>query len=120
MADGAMASKLGLGSRTLKSTFQKAGRKVQAQNRVKQLFQSMTEIPEEQRRSFLAGFPKDLGIAKQEEGAPELQKWLGLIREWLGELLGVGEDLVAVRVKKLLESEGWTQVYNAGGLSDLQ
>ena len=26
----------------------------------------------------------------------------------------------AGRVKKLLESEGWTQVYNAGGLSDLQ
>ena len=27
---------------------------------------------------------------------------------------------VAPVVKKLLESEGWTQVYNAGGLSDLK
>ena len=95
-----MTSKAGL----LRSKFQKAGRKAKLLQATQEAFKSVVNIPPKDSGAFLSGFPKDLGIAKQEEGAPELQKWLGLIRKWLGELLGVGSDIVAVRVKKVLEA----------------
>eukprot|EP01046_Picozoa_sp_COSAG06_P046651 COSAG06_NODE_6641_length_2842_cov_38.297849_2_plen_240_part_00 len=63
-------------------------------------FKSVIEIPVDQQEHFLSGFPKDLSVAK-EQGS-KLEAWLKQIQEWLGRLLGVGQDLIDVEVKDVL------------------
>jgi hypothetical protein len=52
------------------------------------------------RRKWLGGFPKDLSVAK-EQGS-KLEAWLKQIQEWLGQSLGVGQDLIDVEVMDVL------------------